>query len=348
MRKFLKRALIFLVVPLIIIAICEIAVPVTFFVYRPWEAIIFSTPVPTNSPFYPNARMKMNSLGDLCHHTAHSILKKGNWIIDNLGYRNDEFIEEADILIIGDSFVAGSSLSQENTITSQVKQRNGQLKVYNMAPGSVSKFDMYLKKGIIKKPKLLIFSIVERNVPDKLVAYNANIKSRIKEMFEWRNVNIYIDKTFRLLSLNWLKARISNSTGSGIPGTEDSKMFFLNGKKQQHETGDLEATAEIIISYKKYCDSLGIHFLFLPMPDKETVYFENVPLSKQSNYLLELDTLLQLSNVPTINTLALYNEYKQLQPDLLYSLDDTHWNPTATELISKEIINKFHNITGQK
>ena len=82
---------------------------------------------------------------------------------------------------------------------------------------------------------------------------------------------------------------------------------------------------------------MGIDFLFLPMPDKETVYFELVPFIKQPNYLFKLDSILTNSNVATINTLKIYNEFRKENKSLLYHFDDTHWNSNATEIIANEI-----------
>jgi len=52
---------------------------------------------------------------------TNDLYKRENWITDKLGYRNDTFVQEADILFIGDSFIAGSGLSQDQTISSKVK-----------------------------------------------------------------------------------------------------------------------------------------------------------------------------------------------------------------------------------
>ncbi|MCX6308678.1 MAG: hypothetical protein NTY32_07590, partial [Bacteroidia bacterium] len=80
-----------------------------------------------------------------------------------------------------------------------------------------------------------------------------------------------------------------------------------------------------------------IEFLFLPMPDKETVYYELVPFEKQPTYLFRLDSLLTNAGIATINTLSLYNNYREQHKDLLYQKDDSHWTPIATEMVSKEL-----------
>jgi hypothetical protein len=76
----------------------------------------------------------------------------------------------------------------------------------------------------------------------------------------------------------------------------------------------------------------------MPMPDKETVYYELVPFKEQPAYLHRLDSMLTAAGVRTIPTLDIYNEYRKTNSSLLYHLDDTHWNPNATTLISREIV----------
>jgi alginate O-acetyltransferase complex protein AlgJ len=85
---------------------------------------------------------------------------------------------------------------------------------------------------------------------------------------------------------------LSSQKGDGIPGIEGSNMFFFNEENYRHDvnmvkdfTTDLKRTNDIIVSYKEYCDSLGIEFLFIPMPNKATVYYEFVPFKEQPGYI---------------------------------------------------------------
>jgi hypothetical protein len=340
MRKFITKILFFTLAPLIVIFISYIVIPVKLLTYRPWEALTFSN-IPANSPFYPNTSLDMNSVGDLCHHSNNSIQKHEYWKIDELGFRNDKYIKDIDILIIGDSYIAGSSLNQSNTISNRILNIDKNLKVYNMAPSSISQFDKLLNTGKINKPKLLIFSIVERNVPEKIQYYNTNSKTEVvKKIFFNTSINAQVDCFFKFLPFQWAKARVNGSEGNGIAGVNNSKMYFLRGTTQKHQKDDLVNTINILISYKKYCDLLGIKFIFMPMPDKETVYYELVPFDEQPDYLNKLDSILNISGVLTINTLKIYNDYRKTNDNLLYHLDDTHWNSNATEIIALEIIQK--------
>ncbi|MEO7768254.1 MAG: hypothetical protein ABIS01_12540, partial [Ferruginibacter sp.] len=236
----------------------------------------------------------------------------------------------------------------DDIISNRVKAKlNNQFKVYNMAPVSFSGFDYYLKKGFIKKPRLMIYSKVERFVSEPLILYDVRMDSKIKEklakVLELANMNVFIDKGLRHFSIEWMRSRIHGVKGLGIPaGRGNSNMYFLDTAFHEHREDDLHTTANAITSYKRYCDSLGIHFLYIPMPDKETVYYDLVPFPRQPDYLLQLDSMLQIAKIPTINTVKLYNDYRQKNSKFLYNLDDTHWNSNATELLSKEIVNEIN------
>jgi len=338
-----------LVLPILLWGITEAVLPITTFTHRNSEGVCFITKVPHETSYYPNINSKMNAVGDMCHHTKYQVYKEEIWKTDAVGFRNNQFISNPDILIIGDSFTQGTSLSQNQTITNKLATKfDGKVKVYNMAPSSMSEFDRYLTLGIIKKPKLLIFSIVERNVPDEMQLFDAKkslkLKNAVKSIFSFCNINVYLDKAFKQYSIKWLQSRINHLKGAGIPAVDNSNMFFLHGIKDGHKPEDLMKEADVILSYKKYCESHGITFLFVPMPNKETIYFEKVPFAKQPNYLAKLDSVLTTKNVDAINTVKLYNDYRKTHTQYLYHLDDTHWNSNATELMSTEL---YHHITNE-
>ena len=339
----------FILIPAISWIIVEASLPITFFA-RPWEGFSFSTGIPRLGDFgYPNTRCLTVTTGDLCLHTNKMVYKKEYWGTDKLGFRNDEFIEDPDILLIGDSFFGGGGLSQEEMLSNRIMAKtNKQIKVYTLAPSSFNTFDHYLKSGIIKKPKLIIYSNVERNLPSPLVRYQPNmvgkIKDALKKMLSLGNVNVWYDRAFRFYSINWFRARLDNQKAIGKPAKGNDDLFFLYGSgQQQHTEGELAYAAKTIESYKQYCHDLGINFLFVEMPNKETVYYDYVPFDKQPDYLLKLDSVLNTKQVNTLNTLGLYNDYRKQHSALLYQLDDTHWNGDATNMVADQIISIVRN-----
>ena len=334
MRRFILKTVLFSLPLLLLFA--EVLLPTNTFTYRPWEALIYNSKKGLAFSFYPNQSLVMNSVGDLCDHTQNEIIKYENWNTDKLGYRNDTFIKKADVLFIGDSFIAGSGLSQDSTITSQLRKLiNGQ--VYNIAPSNFNEFISLVNLGVIDKPNLVIYGIVERSIPAPLsstsIEYNASNATRI---------SILRDRIKRLYYVEYLKARLLKSKGNGIKG-KDSDMFFLNGKNQHYHYEIINDIAETIAQYKNYCDSIGVKFIFLPLPNKETIYYNNVPLNEQPNYIVELNSILNKKGVTTVNTIKILNDEKDNL--LLYHLDDTHWNSNGVNIVVNELAKKVrtHN-----
>lgn len=338
MKKFLFKIIIF-TLPLSVFLI-DGFLPINNFAYRPWEALTYKTMSGVAFPFYPNQNLNMYSQGDLCHHTEYAIIKKENWVTDKLGYRNDQFIKKPKIILIGDSFIAGSSLPQDSTLTNLVNNKLN-TDVYNLAPASFNDFISLINNNIIQKPELVIYSIVERNIPPSIQLYSRKIINQ-----NTSKISIFKDKIFRFYSFKYLKARIKKEHGNGLPGKTDSTMFFLNGENQKYNFDKIDEMVEIITSYKNYCDSIGVHFMFLPLPNKETIYFDKVPLNNQPDYIPKLDSILKTNGVITVNTLKIFNNEKMKENEYFYHLDDTHWNSNGVNLIADELIKKArtHNI----
>ena len=351
MKKFLTKIFYFLGVPSLCWIAAETLLPPTFFTFRHYEALRFDSSAPHIAATYPNVNSTMDAVGDLCHHTKHAIVKKEHWITDRLGYRNNAFVARPDVVFIGDSYLQGCTLSQDEILANRVAALLPGIRIYNMAPGNFNRFDYLVGAGIIKKPKAIVFEIAERNLPEPLAigqkkTKRGQLREQIAKLLEETNLAVPISKVMKAQSVAWLRARVHGAVGNGIPGTNPD-MFFLRGRNNKHNAGDLEATAKTIASYQKYCDARGIKLIFLPMPDKETVYSDMVRFDAQPDYLARLDGLLKQQNIRTINTLAIYNTYRRNNNTLLYHYDDTHWNANAVKLVATQtagaIIQTLHD-----
>lgn len=121
--------------------------------------------------------------------------------------------------------------------------------------------------------------------------------------------------------------------------------FFLEGENQKYNFDHIDNVSKTIISYKKYCDSISVDFIFLLLPNKETVYFDKVPLENQPDYIFKLNSILEANGVRTINTLSLFNNARKNTNNYFYHVDDTHWNSTGVKLVADELtkIARAHN-----
>lgn len=315
--------------PIIFILSGDIFLPKEAFTHRPWEALLFKSN--KSMFFYPNQKLIGQSVGDLCYHTPFEIKKKEDWITDELGYRNNSFIKKPEVLIIGDSFIVGSSITQDSTITNLLAKELNH-KVYNIAPANFMDFMDLLNLGVIEKPKTIIYSLNEKSIPMNILRF-----SEEKVFEEVSTFSIFKDKVKRFYSLKYVRARIKSNHGNGKKGKLDSNMFFQHGIGVKYNYDNIIDIANTVQSYKEYCNSLGIEFVFLSLPNKETVYYEKVPLKTQPKYLIKLDSVLQENKINTINTLELFNKHRTSNSKLIYHLDDTHWNAKGVNLVAIKI-----------
>jgi hypothetical protein len=329
MKKFILKAFLFSF-PFFFFII-EGFLPLSMFTYRPWEALMFANREAALYPFYPNQHLEMTSVGDLCHHTKFQIPKTENWVTDKLGFRNNYFIEDPDILIVGDSFVAGCGLSQDATLTEMLKNKTNR-KVYNMAPANFNDFIFLIQNKIIQKPEILIYSIVERTIPPKI-----SLSDQRGSITNITYSRVLTDRITRQYSIKYLKSRLFGNNGIGVPGIKDTTLFFLNGINQVYPKERLNEALDILISYKKFCDSIGTAFIFSPLPNKETVYFDHVPFDFQPDYLVRLDSMLSQNKLNAINSLKVFNHYKKMNKQYMYHKDDSHWNSIGVNLVAEEM-----------
>lgn len=339
MKAFLFKVLIF-ISPVILWAILEAFIlPPNFFTFRSWEALTFTKGFPADGPFYPNMSISMHEKGDMSPHLHKPSPQLTHWHTDSLGYRNNKLVRKPDILLIGDSFIAGSRLDQSQTLANVLDTMLApKANIYSLAPSTFDRYNELYKAGILAKPKMIIYANVERTVPLPFDSLKPLSPGRPwVQLFKKSGMSAVLDRLLRMYAIETVKATIKGRKGH-MRSPLDNQMYFLHGAEVPVDgRSHLAQTSAALRTYKKYCDSQHIEFLFIPMPNKETVYYDLVPFESQPNYLLQLDSMLHSQQVPCINTVQMYNEERKKNTILLYHPDDTHWNVNAVRLVAQEI-----------
>lgn len=364
MTKFCKVLSLFLIVPLLIVLI-DIFSPFNAFTFRQWEALRFNNISLTYGYFYPLQTITMYEVGDLGRHTPYEVKKLTTWKTDELGYRNDQYVYSPDVLLIGDSFFAGASLTQDSTVGDLLQNKldsvyNNHLhKVYNISINGFEKFEYLLKAKKLSKPKVIVFSIVERSVnslpefqSDESISVKQKIKNYIINKLPYQ-VPVFIDRLAKQSFLRYLNVKINHLEPAGLfikqNGVRaEKKMLFRDSSNLKIFRAEVVTSGSInaLLSYQKYCKANGIKFIFVPIPDKETIYYDKVSLNNtQSDYLLRLDSALKKNDISSVNVFNLFNEKKMTDPaTVLYQYDDTHWNSNAVNIVTDALIQKLVKI----
>ncbi len=106
---------------------------------------------------------------------------------------------------------------------------------------------------------------------------------------------------------------------------------------------ELDAAADALLTLCAYSKASGAEFLFVPAPNKNTIYPEYMPARyKKSAEASDLDRLLALlteRGVPFLDPRSLLLEAKE--DGLVYHRRDTHWNAAGAEIAAEAILDAF-------
>ncbi|MDA1141999.1 MAG: hypothetical protein O3B01_25845, partial [Planctomycetota bacterium] len=284
MKEFLKNIFGFCFIAAFAVLVSGWVLPPTTFTFRMWEALYVKNKSLCNGRFYPNHVMEMMEEGDLAHHTKYAVKRKVIWRTDKLGFRNDKFIADPDIILIGDSNFAGSGMTQEDTLVNRLNSMLEGTPAYCIAPSGLTQMIELHQKGLLGTPKLVIQGIVEFyvkgfspiNLSQRYISQYHDITSTPVPLDPFSQfLAIQRDKLSKFNSFRYLRARARSSQGMGIQSKIDPRMFFVQREESVivPEPELIEKCAASVASYKRYCRSIGSEFIFFPIPNKETVYF---------------------------------------------------------------------------
>ena len=327
MRKFLAKSTLFLLPFVLAIGVELFVLPIDFFTFRVWEALVirkYRNILP--GEFYPNMEVTKIEEGDMAHHTKFTYKRKVKWFTDRYGYRKQNTNRNKhEVVIIGDSNIAGSGLTQED-ILSEVLEKKLKASVYPISPASL---DTFLKERRFKKypPDIVIISSVERfifylpPVKETSKKISSKLRSQIREIgYGLRNqisgsrfiqcLGVYLDRLYKENMLQYLRAnlrRIGSPHSEAIPSNSVSSkygpVFFLQGADANKDVpkDQFDKAVQIIQAYGELLRSKGIRFIFLPIPEKENIYHESLH-TKRPVFLEQLISTLRDLGIETVDT----------------------------------------------
>jgi hypothetical protein len=118
-----------LIAPFVALSAIELFVlPIYFFTFRNWEALLAVNVRPAEGPFYPDMEVKRrDEHGDRLGFSDNRP-KTVEWITDHDGYRNRPRADSAgryDIVLVGDSLIVGSYLDQKDGLAEVLERKCG-------------------------------------------------------------------------------------------------------------------------------------------------------------------------------------------------------------------------------
>ena len=286
------------------------------------------------------------------------------FITDKYGYRNTKNIYEAEIILVGDSFIVGNGTTQ-NDIPSTQLQKLTNLMVANIAfPGSPQSYEkklIHFLKNKKKKQKIYVFYF-EGNDFD----FNDYPKNEyfLKNLREYIDIDLdrYKDNYlsfiypsnysfFRIIRrkinilTNILKSKIKNENNElnnddKIIIKEINKKYvgFYKNYIQISESNNIQT---YIFNNKEVLRNIDAVFF---IPTKYRVYNSKINYSEnKTNLPLKiLKKGYKNNNIPVYDLTNILVKESNKSNNLVYWRDDTHWNKlgifVAMKYVAKKIV----------
>ncbi|WP_299759227.1 hypothetical protein [uncultured Pontibacter sp.] len=339
--KRLLGKLTLLALPFILWPLIEVFVlPMNFFTFRIWETISVSTMRVMSGPFYPNVHMQMEEEGELAPRTPYAQKRQVEWYTDTYGYRNRD--TKNDVLLIGDSNITGAKLSQDETLAEVLEQQLGR-DVYSFAPATMNRF-LATDRFQENPPKLVIVSSIERRVPELPPVGDNGLNSKIRN-FTGNLINsssfltsvaVTADRISKLGLYRRTLAEMDRAAGRKEYISYNNE-FFMEGEiaNRDFSEEELDYIAEVLVGYRNALQERGIHFVFLPIPNKENIYHKLLPSQKEATFLPRLLRRLDEKGVEYVDLQPAFNELYEQKQVKLYPVDDAHWNAVAVKVAAQ-------------
>ncbi|MCO4769619.1 MAG: hypothetical protein KDA24_06265 [Deltaproteobacteria bacterium] len=319
--------------------------------FRPWEKV----KVKDGMCFVPDQRIAMREMGDLAYRNALRALDEGRettFTTDSAGFRNLPGIEAPSVVVLGDSYVAGSSLRDDETLAVQLGQALGET-TYSVACQTPNSPSLYLSEPRFAKtpPRAVVFAPSNRNVqPFGLFSVDWRaLQAQPKPVPTAERIRDVIASVERD---NGISRRVRSWYADvsyrlrGHPEVRDvqgAPALVMPAEAQLCDKGAEErALAEVVASLVTFRDALaqqGVGFVFMPVPDPVQVYPELLSAEEEAvcDGLGFFDALTRSAADAGIEVVDLRALYAANSTPYLYRRDDSHWTPHAVGLAAEAL-----------
>jgi hypothetical protein len=272
---------------------------------------------------------------------------------DRNGFRNPVDLKSADIAMIGDSFIEGLTVAENELVTSRLAHLQGQV-VANLgqsAYGPQQELIVLKRYGLPLHPRLVVWMFSAETDLDDIVYYD-------RAMNHPPNLwHAYVQRSF--LHIVYLRLFHPPPYPPGIkyvgvfqaPNSKTIKMYFTDRAKPLtvQNLAAIDCTARIVGEAHNLCAAQGARLIFVFVPEKFRVFHASCQFPQESecrNWVVnDMPERFQKA-VPSISTDI---GYLDLTPSLVeatkrgtvpYYPDDDHWSPEGHK-IAAEAINDY-------
>ena len=344
--NFFLGSLSFLLVTLALIWIVDYGFP-NFFHWRPYERLI--TWDSAGSHLYKKNRTvdMVQSFGDLRGYANYRDILEYEprdmiFKTDSLGFRNNSDYLSQSFILVGDSFIAGSGITQKHTLSSVLKSRY-QAETYSMgvAGAGLPEYAAYTQrlKNLNSSPfKVLIFAYEGNDFPTT----QNNKVPKLKKLNNWYKKPLKAYKSFfratGLYRYTWtayksIRSRLKKDTFSRLRIERIGNHLVGFHKYHRLESEKKEYVPNPILEKSLESIKDRIHHIFY-IPTKYRVYYplidgKNEEPLPNANWEALSSTANKLK-IPVTNLAPIFiqeaKKYYLENDQFIFWKDDTHWN----------------------
>lgn len=315
--------------------------------FRPWEQLTRED----TWTFTPNQRIEMRTVGDLARVRGISALEHGRDVVfstDRWGFRNPDRPTVPDVVVVGDSYVAGSGMTDDDTVTARLSEYLGR-PVYNYALETRAAAILLLMDGRFAEhpPRVVIYAPVARTLrplPARMAPTPSRpegLDSTVEQLSRWL-AGLQRDNGVSRLAVDTqqgLRYRTLGLPDIIYPDGEPALALSLARQRLlvRAEERRAETVAVSVLAFAQALARRGTVLVFSPIPESGSIYPELFPLADQ-NRLAEpafLDVVMSYVARAGVATIDLRPALREQRSPYLYQRDDSHWAPRATDLTAR-------------
>ncbi len=284
---------------------------------------------------------------------------------DYQGFRNADDIKQADIVLIGDSFVEGPIVDYDDIISAHLSEFLGE-QVINLGQigyGPQQELAVLKRFALPAKPRVVVWVLYEGNdLTHDFIRYRESIKrwdeyiaqshGFRKRSFSRNLLQLIVRKTSPSDSKK--EEDLSKSCVLNIPGEyRGERMFFAFGGSPLSDSDLTNANAalEFIRKGRGICEKEKINFLLVSVPIKYRMYHDlcengidsTLAGWKPNDLIDRIGRWAQANEIEFLDLTPALRE-SAAKGELIFFLDDGHWNGNGHRIGAEEIRTRIEKL----
>ncbi len=321
--------------------------------FRAWEILQDEE----GQGFASNQQIVMEEIGDLGRLSWVRSLQVPHQVVfttDRWGQRNPIEIEHPRIVVLGDSYVVGSSVSDRETLTAAMGRELREPIYSYFTAQSIDAPSHFLQDPRFAQspPEIVIWAPVARLIrprplfsPDDADDPHSHGETALHwirgvgeglEHFEGRlnrdnGLTHWARYFFNGLQHRWFG-------NPNLIDTPEGPVLVLSldsqGLTASAEEREVEPVIAMVRTFSEFLAEHGVRLIYCPLPESGTIYPELFPREARSALAVPsfLDRLIGESRAQGIQVVDLRPIFWANKSPYLYQPDDSHWNPRGISL----------------